>query len=77
MDNETIQLMADFLSVEFVRRPDGFGYNRPSESWSKLFNYYNKNSGEKHLGMACQPCYEKVYSFIKKKLLDECLAVIH
>lgn len=67
-------LLKAFLSVEIKKSPDG--HNRPNEHWAILFGHYNSNRmiGMPSLGMGCQPCYSKVYSFVRNYLLQKCLA---
>lgn len=68
MDNE---LLTALLNVQ----PGRHGTS-PSEHWRTLFNYYNSNrqAGDPHLGMSCQPCYDKVYAFCRQTLLKQLIS---
>lgn len=60
------ELLIAFLNVQ---EPSRLRRGVANEHWNKLFGFYNRNSGEKPLGMSCAPCFEKVYVYCKHVLL--------
>lgn len=61
------ELLTALLSVQPGR------YFSPNANWRILFDYYNNNlkAGEHRLGMSCQPCYDKVYTYCRTVLLNQ------
>lgn len=53
---------------EIVFQSSQLGMNYPTANWKILFDYYNRHSGARHLGMGCRPCYRTVYKFITQVL---------
>ncbi len=42
---------------------------RPSADWKILFDFYNKNSGQRRLSLGCMGCYRTVYDYVKNYLI--------
>jgi hypothetical protein len=73
------ELLIAFLKVD---APALTSYLRPSSDWKVLFDFYNSNkpADDRPLGMSCQSCYRKVWSFCRgyflSQLLSECPAAL-
>lgn len=62
LSEETMRLVEAYRNVQLVTG----SWNRPSESWKILFDYFNARlveKGGRPYGMGCQSCYRTVYNW--------------